>query len=673
VGAASGRALTALLVAVLVLGAHVGRVGTVSARVAAGVALALVVLIGVLRWWRERRDWMSVRRTLARVLVPTDRLLGERALRALALLDRTESDPVAGSAELARLHLERQIERVSPRAVQATAARRASRWHRAALLLAVVAAVGFFVAPARVAEGLDVLLARRGRAPLAMVWLDGVRISVQPPAYLKSSDRFVLPGLPTEQPQGSLLTVRGTPRREGRRLVLTDGARETPFVSDGAGGVVARWTLAKSTRLVVAARFGSVRIEEPVGIDLRAVEDTPPDVRVVGAPLKVELGELDRLAIEYEALDDHGLREVDLVLRSGDREERRVLVRLDGDKVERGGHALSSRDPFLRRMFLPVVITVEARDNDPFGAKWGVSEAVTVVPPVVGGPEAQRLAALQAARDEIVDLVAFQLEATAERAPKEGERAPKEGERAPKKGERRAREPSDGREQRVTRVKDSLRSAVDGTYAGLAVPRGLAAFLLGQLDRLERRLRAGESAARRYEDVLLAVDVALQDLAVRDATAVSKRLGDVAEEVAHAAQQARETERRRQGRSRLDAALSVLELGADALVRLGALGRDVGGVAQGDTGRIKSSLRRDDLYHAELAALHLAQRLRRPNPSFGSGQRGGVESGAAQGSMPSGDSSKADDHFNQLAGELEQLAQEHQAEIGNVERSLAEA
>jgi hypothetical protein len=379
--------------------------------------------------------------------------------------------------------------------------------------------------------------------------------------------------------------------------------------------------------------------------------------------MKIELSELDRLAIEYEALDDHGLREVDLVLRSGDREERRVLVRLDGDKLERGGHALSSRDPFLRRMFLPVVITVEARDNDPFGAKWGISEAITVVPAVVGGPEAQRLAALLGARDEIVDLVAFQLEATAERAPKKKE----------KTGERPAQVPSDGREQRVTRVKDGLRSAVDGTYSGVAVPRGLAAFLLGQLDRLERRLRAGESAARRYEDVLLAVDVALQDLAVRDATAVSKRLGDVAEEVAHAAQQARETERRRQGRSRLDAALSVLELGADALVRLGALGRDVGGVAQGDTGRIKSSLRRDDLYHAELAALHLAQRLRRPNPSFGVGQRGGVESGAAQGAMPSGDSSKADDHFNQLAGELEQLSQDHQAEIGNVERSLAEA
>jgi hypothetical protein len=79
------------------------------------------------------------------------------------------------------------------------------------------------------------------------------------------------------------------------------------------------------------------------------------------------------------------------------------------------------------------------------------------------------------------------------------------------------------------------------------------------------------------------------------------------------------------------------------------------------------------LYHAELAALHLAERLRRANPSFGSAQGGGVESGAPASSMPSDEPSQADEHFDQLAGELEQLAQEHAAEIGNVERALAEA
>src|SRR5690606_31988759 len=96
----------------------------------------------------------------------------------------------------------------------------------------------------------------------------------------------------------------------------------------------------------------------------------------------------------------------------GDREDRRVLSRLDGEsRIERGGHALTPRDTFLRRMFMPVEITVEARDNDPLGGpQWGKSAAITIVPPAVGQPEAKRYASLLAARDALVDLLAHRSE-----------------------------------------------------------------------------------------------------------------------------------------------------------------------------------------------------------------------------------------------------------------------
>src|SRR6185312_2985005 len=97
-------------------------------------------------------------------------------------------------------------------------------------------------------------------------------------------------------------------------------------------------------------------------------------------------------AIKYEAADDHGLREVHLVLRSAGREDRRVLTHLDGEtRSDAGGRVLRLVDPFLKKSHAPVEVTVEAKDNDPLsGPKWGASPAITVIPPDVGEPEARR-------------------------------------------------------------------------------------------------------------------------------------------------------------------------------------------------------------------------------------------------------------------------------------------
>ncbi len=654
VSVATRQLLFAAFVAALFGGAHLARVGTPWARATTGLLLLLVVVGFAARALRERRDWYDLRTTLRRALVPAQPELGARALRAVTLVERSREDQNVGSPELAQTHLERVLSRVSLDTVEATADRRARGVRRGMWVLLLGAFAAVLLAPARVIEGLDVLLARGGRAPVPLPWLEVQQVTAQAPSYLRMADRSVIPGLTARVPNGTLLTVRGVPIREGRHLVLTNGETEVPFVSDGAGGVVARWTLEQSAELRVAARFGEVLIEEPEALELESVPDEDPVVVLEGAPKTIELGEISRVELRYEALDDHGLRQIDLVLRAGGREDRRALSRLDGSStVQRGGHALPARDPFLRRMFLPVLVTIEARDDDPVGGpKWGSSEPITLIPPAVGEPEANRFAALAAARNLAVDLLAFQ---SAEKSKLEP-------------AKRRAAE-----RERIARVVSTMREAVDESYGGLAVPTGLRAFLLGQMRVLERAPRAGESPQRKTEDVVLGVDVALRGLALRDAKEVSKRLGDVAEEVANGAKFARESEKRQLGTARLESGLRALSDGAKRLGTLGALGADLGSVTEADLGRIRRAHGADDLFHTELAARHLAARLRRPNPSFGSARRGGVESGTPGLDPQPGDASQANDRFDQLAAELEELVREHGEEIGGVERALAEA
>ncbi len=210
-------------------------------------------------------------------------------------------------------------------------------------------------------------------------------------------------------------------------------------------------------------------------------------------------------------------------------------------------------------------------------------------------------------------------------------------------------------------------------FAGVSLAPGQRAFLGGQARVLERALPTPASSMRRTEDVLLAVDAALRSLGNRDAASVAKRLGDAAEEVADGAKQALESERRKAGLTRLNQALGVLGAGAEHLVVLGPLGRDVGSVAQGEIRRIHRAEDAGNLLATELAARHLAARLRRPSPSFSTAGGGGVESGAGQQHGDEGHPSDADKKFDELVGELERLAEEHQQELDRVERNLSDA
>ncbi len=381
------------------------------------VACAAVIALAIRR---ERRVWTNPHLTIERVAGQVDPARAARAQRALGLLDErpAASAPLddGTSPELARLHVRRALAALPLDAIEQGAQRVGLRFATGALTLAFAVLGVAIVAPWSVLEGLDVLLARHRLAPVPMTWLDEAELHSRPPDYLHTGEREGPPFGEIELPRGTLLTYLGVGIHPGRVLALTDGASEVPFVDDGKGHMVARWPLEASVDLRVVALFGEVRIREGELTHVQSIADEKPVVTLEGAPRTIELAhesDVAEIPIRYEATDDHGLREVHLVLRSGTREERRVLAKLDGDtRHDKGGHVLRATDSFIKKSHVPVEVRVEAKDNDPItGPKWGQSAPITIIPPDVGEPQALRLAGVRKLRDRFVDSLSWRMRA----------------------------------------------------------------------------------------------------------------------------------------------------------------------------------------------------------------------------------------------------------------------
>jgi hypothetical protein len=647
--------------------AHLARLGTPVARAASAAFLVCVIVALAVKFWSDRRGWRDARRVISRTIVPTDRDLGGRTLRAMNLCQRAAGDPFVGSRELAEAHLQRTLGRVRVDDVSRHADQVARSLGVAALVAGLLGLIAVLLGPFRVIEGLDVLVARRGMAPMAFQWLDEVGLLAHPPDYLHQPDISPAETSQVELPYGSLMTVRGVALHPGRSLVLVDGASEIPFVDDAAGGVVARWPVSGNTRLRVAAKFGAVLIPEPLSIEIVSLPDAAPVVLLDGAPKTVKLIDTPEIEVSYEASDDHGLREVHLVLRSGGREERRMLSRLDGEtRHDRGGYRLWATDRFFKRAFAPVEVTVEARDNDPLmGPKWGKSAAITVIPPIVGEPEALRYQALEQARDALVDLAAFRIDNPIEPKTPAG-----------------ALRVHAGREgEETNRAIDVLEGKLTESYGGLGISRRIKTLARGQLRKMREALDAevrGPNRAKHEqneklaEDFALAVDGALHRLDVTDSVSIAKRLAEVADDAAEGAAQSVRSADRDHGVVRLEAGTRILDDGGKQLVRLGSLGKDLGEIVANDLKRAARTVARQDFLHAELVMRDLAARLRRPSPSFGGGgRRGGVEAGGSE--SPEGDSSEGGQQIAREQEQLEELARDHAAEVSGVEQAMSSA
>ena len=668
------RAIAAVACLAVTVAMLVARMGTTPARLGALAILIVTAAVVLTLRYLEARVFRDPARTIQRVAGAVEPELAGRAVRALSLLRPPESGARGTSSELAELHVRRTLAALPREGVMRGASRLGLALSVVALGFAATNIAACASNPWGVVEGFDVLIASKGVAPLGMAWLSDTQLRARPPDYLHMEERRVIAYEDVPLPRGTLITVRGTPVHSGRRLLLTDGTAEVPFVDDGTGQVVARWPLAETVRLRIVARFGEIVIPDSQDTAIESIPDRAPDVALEGAPKRIVLaGEEDasEIPIHYEATDDHGLREVHLVMRAAAREERRVLARLDGEtKSDRGGYNLRASDPFIKKSHAPIEVRVEAKDNDPItGPKWGASEAITIVPPDVGEPEARRLAALVRLRDALVDALAWRL----------GHAVPKETKERREFLDREARFEDDDNEL--------LETTLTTSYAGVRVPGRLAAMLRGRMRKVKETVsnqaRSPSTAAhaavvKATERIVLVVDAVIQGQGVKDTREVAKELADVADDLAVGGGLAQKPPEKARGIQRMDAAVMVLAGGGRAMRRLGALGRDLGEIVEMDLVRVERARKGDDLPHTVLAAQDLAARLRQPDPSFGSrGGRpshAGGESGGgrgAPGADSDGEGSDVEQAFNEAAQELEKLAAEHAGHVGKVEQSLA--
>ena len=634
--------------------ALIARWGTPAARTLAGglaiVAVATLVVVHIRRLLQRNH----IERVLTQIVQPVDGVAARRALRAVRLVRQTQVSAHAGSSALAQIHLNRTLLALSENAVRVHARRRA--WLLDALTsVAMLTAVSIAVTSGhRVLEGLDVEFARGGHAPVPMFWLDIQGVTAQPPPYLRIGEHALQFGSRVAEPVGTVISVRGTKVHADTELFLSNGSRTVQFAETTDDEAIAQFTVEHAERLQVTARFGQVFIDQFDSIIVDAEPDEVPQVTLEQGGHVVRLDQTPQIILNYRAWDDHGLRQIDLVLRSPDREERRTIVRLDGQQLEHEGtHALSNNDVFLRTARLTSQVRIEARDDNNLGpSAWGVSDWVTLEPPMPGQSEADRLAAMRLIRSQLVDWLEAQI--TTQRTSRD------------------SREIARLRQQALDTLESSVTRAAD-TWQW---PAAVEVLLRGVREKLAKSPNHTADHDELLGDAVLVLDAAIQELSFRDARSVAGTLAAVADDVVRGARQASGGELRSAGTRRVSGAITLLRGATRPLGTLGVLGADLAAVVAATVTRMGRANDALDFTHLQWAAEHLAARLRRPEPSAGSRETSGVE--AASNSvmsrqLMSHSASAAAMRLERLLMELQQLKQEHQAEVELLEHALKQA
>lgn len=623
---------------------------------AASLALAALGLTVALALWTGRK-LQRPGHILATILGRNHLELSGRATRAFGLWERLEADPAPKeSPSLARLHLSRILDEIQPAAAKSAGRRVRSRRQLGALLLGVTLITALVMVPLSLLEGIDVLFARRGVGPFPLNYIERLAVTARWPSYLDGTkkSRYMSSRL-TAVPQGSEVEVRVIPLRADRALLLTDGVREVPFLSDGQGGLLARWIAEDPSELRVAVRFGEVLLYDGSSTRLAPIDDRSPEVLLEGAPREMQLEDVERLPLQFYAHDDHGLSQIDLVVESGQRSERSELAHLDGQRpLYRGGHTLTRDHELLKKAFLPVRVRIEARDgNSATGPSWGRSQEIVLTPKPLGKDVAERHRAFRKLRTALSHFYADHSRATG----LSGDAA----------GHARA-----AAHEKLLGELAELETLLLETGE---VPQSSAAFIRAQVEALGR---VGPERAL-PQAVLLAIDALIQRIGHSEAQQLAEDLGSAVEELAVQTRELRFHEEgvKKQGLLDLFAGVS---LGAEQLREVGTLGLDLGSVARADLARIARKLEAKEYERAEGAAVHLAERLKRGTASFSSSGGGGVESGTpspGQGQGTPGSegqgASDAPAQFQDLAHKLDQLAQDNAKELSELERLMQEA
>jgi hypothetical protein len=678
---------------------QIARSGTSASRLLGLLAVSAPAIFAWLLGRTRSAKTTSERKFLENVVARVASREAKDASRALDLLERPSEGE---SIELAQLHAARKLASLPLKKVAEISR---SVGTRARLTAGGTGAIGLllmFGFSLRTCEGISVWTARNGEGGADIRWLENARVEWEPPAYLKAplSKERASQALESQLrvPAGSVITVRGTAAHQGRTIVLgplvrrqddhgarksqegtsagakgddktserttekmaLSGAREGDLsnvsFTESGGEISASYVVHESVELAIYVNHGDTKIRDDRVLRIESVPDAPPKVVLLEAPktyrIPDDFAESDQVPIRYEASDDHGLREVSLVMSCEGRAERKSIAEIDSDrKLDRGGTAIRvTSNKFIRSCQAPIDVHVEARDNDAHaGPKWGKSESFTIVPPPRGAFEAKQIETLRQLRAAFVDKAAMR--------------------RGSKKDI------------------DDLTLQVDEAlllFQAQGGPRKKAP-LVKTLRKLRKRLQSQKvltTFAESMEKEALVLDTAVRGFGYGATQRLSKALAPLAEALANDLSEMPEENGLALNRDtrpkdvRVEENLGALRASGDVMMSLGVLGRDIGGAVLAYVPRVERSLVRKNRQTAAIAAVDLAMRLRLAEPSFpaSGGGRGSTESGSAQPMPSEGEpqqgegqgSGESDDEAEAMEDSgIEQLAREHRENMQN--------
>ena len=246
-----------------------------------------------------------------------------------------------------------------------------------------------------------------------------LKVTLYPPHYTGLPDQ-TFDGGNVRGVKGSTLSFSATANKSMAHAVIALGdGREVPLkiTGDNAQGSIVLFR-SQPYRIRLEDAFGFENL--PVPYEMVAVPDSFPLVELLKPTEDLEVNGDERLALEYRAGDDYGVRQVTLVAAVGDREERIPVWR---DEVART----------LQEMFIWDLDTIRLKEGDVVVYHLEVLDNDTISGPklVKSRPLSLRLKNLKAEHrqvaemirdisDKMVDLLGDHLEAPPDE-PQEGE------------------------------------------------------------------------------------------------------------------------------------------------------------------------------------------------------------------------------------------------------------
>lgn len=240
--------------------------------------------------------------------------------------------------------------------------------------------------------------------------IGNVRLTLYPPAYTRLGSVSVSGGN-IEGLKGSTLRLAATATKDivKAEIVMSDG-KKLPVKINGRK-IQANLVLFQSQqyRIYVEDAFGFHNA--PIAYHLSVKPDGFPTVELLRPADDLEVNGDEILTLEYSARDDFGIGEVDLVVKSGEREDKirlpldesRQLIVRDRYRWDLGKLALRDGEE--------AVVHLEVLDNDTIsGPKLGVSRALRLKLKDLRGEHRQVADLIRELNSRLVDSLADHLE-----------------------------------------------------------------------------------------------------------------------------------------------------------------------------------------------------------------------------------------------------------------------